>query len=544
MSRSDLLAGALLASFLLAGCATRPELPHGPAPHPVPMEEPGFQQDMEEAPEPAAPASSRLLPLPEGVDPADFDFEIHYTERVQYWLEFFHVRNRSRFATYLTRKGRYEELIRSELAARGMPQDLIYLALIESGFSPRAVSTASAVGIWQFIADTGRRYGLEVSHYVDERRDPARSTDAALRYLADLHRRFGSWYLAAAGYNTGENRVERLLREHAGGARGEDSLFFTIAPRLPRETRDYVPMMIAATILGKYPERFGFGDVRPEPPETFDLASIPDATDLDVLAELAGTTTAEIERLNPHFIRGTTPPGRQVQIRVPAGTAMAFSAAYAALPPAQRRRTREHVVARGETLSGIASRYGTTTAELQRANAITRPNTILIGQRITIPGAGQAVAAAAAPAPAAAAPPLLATANPAPGPSGPAPAGGPAAAASAATALKASPAATGEVHIVRAGETLWSIARRHGASVDQLRQWNTLAADAPIRPGQRLQLQPPPPPRVLYTVRSGDTLSAIARRHGVATRDLLDWNGLRPDAIIRPGDALEIRLAP
>src|SRR5690554_3075524 len=201
------------------------------------------------------PPVEELLPqvgaAPEVDAGARWDLTVTRNDRVEYWIRFLRTRNRDRTRLWLERSGRYAPMIRRELRARGMPEDLVYLALIESGFSPRAYSSAHAVGIWQFIAATARRYGLEVSSYVDERRDPIASTRAALDYLQDLYGRFGSWYLAAAAYNTGENRVERILRQRVGGARGHDSLFWKIDQYLPRETRDYVPLMLAAGHIAK-----------------------------------------------------------------------------------------------------------------------------------------------------------------------------------------------------------------------------------------------------------------------------------------------------
>lgn len=179
-------------------------------------------------------------------------------QRVDYWVGRFTTDKRDDFAIYLQRMDRYAPMIAEKLAARGMPQDLIYLAMIESGFNPNATSSANAKGLWQFIADTGRRYGLAVNGKVDERKDPEKSTDAALAYLSDLHDRFGSWYLAAAAYNTGENRVGRIMREETGSERGAETDYYAIASRLPRETRDYVPLMIAAARIAKEPAKYGF----------------------------------------------------------------------------------------------------------------------------------------------------------------------------------------------------------------------------------------------------------------------------------------------
>ena len=182
--------------------------------------------------------------------------------RVDYWVDRFQTDKRSDFETFLRRKGRYEEMIRARLRAWSLPEDLLYLAMIESGFDPNIRSPAGAVGIWQFIAETGRRYGLRIDGYTDERRDPVKSTDAALSYLRKLKLRFGSWYLAAAAYNTGENRVARIMRETFGREYGSDLDYYRIWNLLPSETRDYVPLMIAAERISEAPQQYGFGHVR------------------------------------------------------------------------------------------------------------------------------------------------------------------------------------------------------------------------------------------------------------------------------------------
>jgi membrane-bound lytic murein transglycosylase D len=179
--------------------------------------------------------------------------------RVDSWVKRFTSDLKRSFATYLTRMDKYAPMISAKLSQRDMPQELIYLAMIESGFNPKAKSPAQASGLWQFIGETGRRYGLTVNRRVDERNNPAKATDAALSYLADLYDRFGSWYLAAAAYNTGENRVGRIMRQVTGSERGTDADYYRIASRLPRETREYVPKMIAAARIAKEPEKYGFG---------------------------------------------------------------------------------------------------------------------------------------------------------------------------------------------------------------------------------------------------------------------------------------------
>jgi membrane-bound lytic murein transglycosylase D len=193
-------------------------------------------------------------------DASSWDLANLDNARVDSWIKTFSTnpKVKSRFAVWLDRMPTYEPMISEKLAARDMPQDLIFLAMIESGFNPTAKSPAKAGGLWQFISETGQRYGLTVSKRVDERNQPEKATDAALAYLSDLHDRFGSWYLAAAAYNTGENRVGRIMRQVTGSEKGTDEDYYRISHLLPKETQDYVPMMIAAGRISKAPEKYGF----------------------------------------------------------------------------------------------------------------------------------------------------------------------------------------------------------------------------------------------------------------------------------------------
>ena len=197
-------------------------------------------------------AAASLQP---GWDLANLDHD-----RVDSWTTKFatNPRLKSDFTIWLDRKAKYEPMISAKLTERAMPQDLIYLAMIESGFNPTAKSPAAAGGLWQFISETGQRYGLTVNKRVDERNQPTKATDAALSYLSDLHDRFGSWYLAAAAYNTGENRVGRLMRQVTGSEKGTDADYYRISNLLPKETQNYVPMMIAAARISKDPVKYGF----------------------------------------------------------------------------------------------------------------------------------------------------------------------------------------------------------------------------------------------------------------------------------------------
>ena len=263
--------------------------------------------------------------------------------RVKYYLDYFTGRAHDRFQIWLQRMARFEAYAREQFIARKLPGDFVYLALIESGFSPEAVSHASAVGMWQFMVGTGRLYGLRVDPWLDERRDPLKSTDAAAHHLDDLTARFGSHYLAAAAYNAGAGRVERGLGHMNGGTAAEadssgvigDGAFFSLADtRLIRdETKNYVPQLIAAAIIAKEPARYGFAPVANVAPFSRDSVIVEGGTGLDLMARLADTSLDALRDLNPQLLRLITPPGEPYPVRVPIGTAARVAAAYAALRP-------------------------------------------------------------------------------------------------------------------------------------------------------------------------------------------------------------------
>ncbi|MGH7540128.1 MAG: LysM peptidoglycan-binding domain-containing protein, partial [Gemmatimonadota bacterium] len=319
---------------------------------------------------------------------------------------------------------------------------------IESGMNPNAYSRAAAVGLWQFISGTARLYEMEVSFWVDERRDWERATDAAIAYLADLYEEFGSWYLAAAAYNGGPGRIRRGL------ARVEGGTFWDLAEtRLLRaETRNYVPKLIAAAIIGRDPERYGFGHVQRDPPLVFDVVEVPDATSFDVIADAAGADEETIRSLNPHYPRRVTPPGRRATVRVPARAGAMFATRYAEIPPDKRVTWLVHTVTRGQTLSHIAGRYGTSVAALRAANQGVNPRRLRIGQRLIVPRSGTALASRASDVD-----------RSVQRPEGPV------------------------TVVVRRGDTLWSIARRYAVSTQQIMAWNNLRSTV-IKPGDRLQV--------------------------------------------------------
>jgi len=379
-----------------------------------------------------------------------YELPLDMNDKVDRWIKYFESDIHERFSTYLSRLGRYGPMIRERLRVAGLPTDLIYLAMIESGLNPRAYSRARAVGIWQFIRGTGRLYGLKVDYWVDERRDPFKSTDAAIAHLSDLYDEFGSWYLAAAAYNAGSGRVRRAIartgqRDYWDLIRGTS---------LRRETRSYVPKMIAAALIAKNPEKYGFRDIVAEPPLEFDVAAVPDATSMDVLAEAAETEEEVMRGLNPEYLRYVTPPDREVAIRVPLGKADAFRVNYASIPADKRVTWLIHVVTRGQTLGQIARRYGTSVAALRAANGNVNPRRIQIGQQLVVPRSGAKTTRVASSS-------GQSTTRTAPGPA---------------------------TVTVRRGDTLWSLARRHGVSTTDLMRWNNLSSST-IHPGDRLTVR-------------------------------------------------------
>ena len=442
--------------------------------------------------------------------------------RVQYYLDFFKGRGRQRMAIWLNRMSRYEAIIRDRLQREGLPGDLVYLALIESGFSNTATSRAKAVGMWQFMKATGKGYGLRIDSWVDERRDPMRATDAAVKHLRDLNRRFNSLYLAAAAYNAGSGKVSRglgRLPDDESDGINSDATFFRLydTKLLRRETKDYVPKLIAAALIAKQPRLHGF-KVEQEERFAYDSIIVPDMTGLDVLARLADTTVAAIRELNPQYLRLATPPGARSVVRLPLGHGPMTVAAYAELPARQRVTFIEHFVARGETLSGIAVRYRVSQSLLLAANPKVKTRSLRIGQRVVVPTGGtlstKVARRMAEPVVAAGTTPRM-------------------------------------FHRVRRGETISEIADEYGISQRELLDWNGLDRRGRIRAGQRIRVSAPevrtvpqqsPPVTGVKThlVRRGETLKGLARRYGVSIQALREANGIAEQEPLRAGVSLKI----
>ena len=324
-------------------------------------------------------------PLVDGLLASPLMRDPEFRAEVEDWVDYWQGAANPWFPGYLRRMGSFEQTVDSALAGRSPPPSLRYLPLIESGYNPLARSHASAVGMWQFMAGTAREFGMEVGPFLDERRDPFKSTEAAADFLEQLHEDFGSWFLALAAYNGGPNRARRILRQQAPMAARTDSLFWALRSHWPRETREFVPKLLGAITVAQDAERYGYEPVQADAPFRFDEATVPEATTLDVLATAAGATEVEMRRLNPELFRGFTPPGRSVTIRVPEGQGQVFATNYAAIPPGERMTIVEHAVENGETLSHIAVRYGISVGDLRAANPDVRPRYLRVGARLTVP---------------------------------------------------------------------------------------------------------------------------------------------------------------
>lgn len=430
------------------------------------------------------------------------DLPVALNERVLNVVNFFQTaRGRRILETGLRRAGRYRDLITSVLAEEGLPADLIYLAQAESAFQPNARSRARAVGLWQFVSFRAQEYGLKINWWVDERRDPVKSTRAAAHHLRDLYQQFGDWYLAMAAYNAGPGGVARAL-ERSGT---NDYWELTERRLLPRETRNYVPIIMAVTLVAKSPERYGF-EVEPDPPLRFEAVTVPKSTDLRRIAEVLGVDVDTLRELNPQLLHNVTPPGdSEFQLYVPMGTAQRLLAELPNLPEAKTVLWPRHRVGRGDTLSRLGARYGTSAAAIAEANGISLHTHIHSGDVLVIPTGGGSAGSGSL---------RRATRKPAGTASASSPAEKPAKPSTARTAERPSTSArarpeggalslsldprsgrrakveppNGRIHRVRAGETLWELSRRYGVTVAELRGANPFLAERSLRAGDRLNI--------------------------------------------------------
>lgn len=392
-------------------------------------------------------------------------YETH--DRVEHYVDLFANRARERFVQRLSRGTRYEPMIRAKLRASGMPEDLTYLALIESGYDPHAYSRAAAVGMWQFMSSTARDVGLRVDWWMDERRDPARATDGAIRFMGFLQKQFGSYYLAAAAYNGGPGRVSKGLTRFADeleGKEGEDR-FFALAEQdyLRAETKNYVPQLIAAALVAKMPAKYGI-QFDSLPPYAYDSVDVAPGTSLQALASASGVEGSVLKELNPAILRGVTPPDGRVWLRVPAGQEAAVRSAIDGADE-QTLRGWESVEVSGSTTTaaGFADRHGVTLKQLKWYNPAlktTKKGRLVAGQTVRIPRRES-----------------IALARELPDPS----------IERYGTGSPRSLSSRG-VHVVRRGETLGGIARKYGLSEARLRSLNGMKGSR-VLAGQTLVIR-------------------------------------------------------
>jgi membrane-bound lytic murein transglycosylase D len=523
-----------------------------------------FDEEMEDVPDSSVKAIDSITHF---IDPAKYTLPLTapLDPRVLQAMAVFMGPGRGYFTKWLARKSRYEELIQAKLAEREMPPDLMYLAMCESGFNPKAWSKASASGMWQFISGTGLRYGLKDDWWYDPRRDPMLATDAALDYLDDLHDEFDDWHLAMAAYNCGEGKIRRL--------KAQDSTRSYWQMALPQETRFYVPKILAAMIIGHDPKRYGFNIENPEPKLAFDTATVTYCLTIATIAKAAGVKEDTIISLNSGLRRWCTPPNKVsgFTLYLPEGTRDAFWKNYEALDKSSLVNWQHHIVQKGDNLGSIAARYRVSVAAIKATNKI-KGNRLSLRQSLIIPLApGDAVRYSE---------PDVAES---PG--------------------KGSKFRAGSYR-VRPGDNLFDIARRFGTNVSSLMAINGMKRGAVLRPGQRLKLgvkgsapspydegeeshrepvlvsfpkakapkaakagtaadtdpagaaeaaevvtrekaprpaaaapeagkasKPAPGQFSVYTVGTGETIYSISRSLGVSEEDLAHWNGLSGNRI-------------
>ncbi|MGB5137865.1 MAG: LysM peptidoglycan-binding domain-containing protein, partial [Candidatus Zixiibacteriota bacterium] len=422
-----------------------------------------------------------------------YDIPIVMNEKVENCIIYFQTIARDFFQAALTRSGKYTPIMSRILKEEGLPTDLVYLPLIESGYKTNAYSWAKATGPWQFISGTGKQYGLYRNWWYDERRDYERSTHAAARYLSFLYNRYDDWYLALAAYNSGEGRIDRATKR-------EGTTDYWRLKGLARETKDYVPLFLAATIIAKNPEKYGFTPYYDECLE-FETVTVGKCVDLRHVAKAIGTTHEYLTHLNPELLRNITPPGiESYRLRIPKNTESSFWAAYDGFEEPTVAGLDKHTIRRGETWSGIAKKYGISSKVLAEANNTSTKSTLIAGKTLLIPIKNSE----------------LARSNSSQRKS------------NSSSSKKATVKSNGD-YVVRKGDNLWQIAEAHGTTVNDLRSLNGLGPYAELQAGQVIKVNSKQSGRsskssgnkiMTYKVKKGDTLAKIAAKYGTSTQEI------------------------
>ncbi len=463
------------------------------------------------------PENEGLTLLP---DDMVFDFPVVENEKVRYYVDYYTGPARGTFTRWLQRSERYVPFMRKIFEEEGLPQDLSYLALVESGFNDKAYSWAHAVGPWQFIESTGNHYGLSNDWWRDERRDFEKSTRAAAKFLSDLYDRFdGDWYLAVAAYNAGGGKISQAVRKYET----RDFWELTRGSYLQPETKNYLPKLLAVLTIAKNPEEYGFVDLDSLAPLDYDLVTVSDVTDLDLVAKLCEVSYDEIKALNPELKRWCTPPGvDEYELRIPAGKKELFEERYAQVPPDRRANYKRHKIASGDTLGAIARKYNIRVDDIIDLNDIRNPRSLKVGSDLILP--------------------LHQSFSRLP----------------VEEMQDDYVRSRRKSYTVRNGDSLWSIARRFDVSEKELRVWNKLGWSNVIRPGQTLVVSSKGKSsqtakaassakpaakatrKIIYQVKSGDTLWDIGRKYSVSTSHIKRWNKLAENHVLRPGDKLTL----
>jgi len=453
-----------------------------------------------------------------------FDFPVVENEKVRYFIDYYTGSARKTFTRWLQRSERYIPFMRKIFEEEGLPQDLIYLALVESGFNDKAYSWAHAAGPWQFIESTGNLYGLSNDWWRDERRDFEKSTRAAAKFLNDLYQRFdGDWYLAVAAYNAGGGKISKAVEKYDT----RDFWELTRGSYLQTETKNYLPKLLAVLTIARNPEEYGFDNLDCLAPIEYDLVTIPEVTDLELVAKLCEVSYDEIKALNPELKRWCTPPGAdEYELRIPSGKKNLFEERYAQVPPDRRANYKRHRIARGDTLGAIAKKYDIRIDDIVDLNNIHNSRALKVGRDLILP--------------------LHQSYSQLP-----------------VKEMKDDYVRSRrKTYQVRNGDSLWSIAKRFDVGEKDLRVWNKLGRSNVIRPGQTLMVSSTGDSspstakkvataakpatksarKVVYQVKPGDTLSDIGDRYSVSTDRILHWNNLAENHVLRPGDELTLMI--
>ncbi len=518
----------LTAALTLSACGTLRE-PPPPAPEPVVV-----------APEPvplAAPAPETPVTVI-GITPEKYSdlfdriragYQLEDVDSRQVEREFrYYANNPAYLDRVFNRAAPYLYHIVQEVEARQMPLELALLPVVESAFEPYAYSVARASGLWQFIPPTGSRFGLKQNWWYDGRRDVVESTRAALDYLQFLHSEFDDWLLAVAAYNCGEANVARAIR--ANKAAGQPTDFFSISPRLPKETRAYVPKLLGMARLFLSPQDYGI-EFSTLPNEAyFTQVETLGQIDMKLAADLAGLSYEELYTLNPAFHRWATDPSGPHFLLLPADTADLFRESVQQLTADERMRVSHHRVQPGDTVAEIARQYHTQAHVIRELNDLTANAKLMVGDDLRVPSGVTEL---------------------------------PAKVQLAALRVDRGTRARGGVHVVKRGDTLSAIARRNRMSVRSLAAMNNIGVNDTIRAGQRLVVNKSAAGSTAatrtastnhgagagsggssYTVRKGDSLWSIARRFGVSVSQIVAWNGIASDSTIKPGQKLTVKKVP